>query len=336
MEGLGLGEGVEFDRIRAFVEAVGASGPSADSSLLPGDDAAVLDWPGGRLVAAIDVSVEEVHFRRAWVRWEAVGYRAAASSLSDLAAMAARPVGVLATLAIPPELETGVYESIGRGMGECLRPRGIPLLGGDLSGTPGPVVVDVAVLGSVDRAVTRAGARPGDLLWITGRLGGAAAAVHDWTRGLEPDPRARRAYERPAPRLEEASWLAGSVKLHAMIDLSDGLAGDAAHLAAASGVRLRIDVSRVPLAGWLEAYDNREAALGIALGGGEDYELLFAAPEGAGEPLRAEFERKFRIPLTRVGIVESGEGVRWVTASGEPVDLPASGFDHFSRRAPAE
>lgn len=325
-----MGPGPEFDLIRALL----AAGPGDDRPAWlergPGDDAVVLRLPRGeRLTASTDMAVEDVHFRREWLDWTTVGYRAAAAALSDIAAMAARPLGLLVSAALPPELERGVLEEIGRGTGLCLDEHGGSLLGGDLSRSPGPVVLDMVALGAAETPVGRDGARPGDELWLTGDLGGAAAAAGDWLRGLEPDPRARRAFERPPARVAEARWLAEEVGPTAMIDLSDGLAGDARHLAAASDVRLECELARVPLADVLDEYDDRAEALRRALGGGEDYELLFTAGAGAVRDAAGRFERELGVALTRVGAVAEGRGVAWLDAGGGEVDLGAGGWDHF-------
>ena len=326
---VGLRAGGEFDLIRAFARAAGAATPPPELAVQPGDDAVGLTVPEGEtLLLSTDVTVEDVHFRRAWASWEIVGRRAVAAALSDLAAMAARPLGVLVTLMLPPELDHEVVEGLGRGAGECLGEVGASLLGGDLSRTPAGVAVDVVAAGAASRPVGRDGAAPGDELWVTGELGGPASAVRDWIRGLEPDPRSRRAFARPVPRISEARWLADRLDLRAMIDLSDGLGADAAQLAAASGVGIDIELERLPLAPALEEEGNQELARRQALAGGEDYELLLAAPAAAVEGgLRRDFFREFGIPLGRVGTVTDAEGV--LRVDGRPLEPGGGGYDHF-------
>lgn len=324
-----LGPGPEPDLVRRLADAVGADA-GGEVLLGIGDDGAVLQLgEGERLVASTDMAVEEIHFRRAWLRWETVGRRAVAAALSDLAAMAARPVGVLLSVALPPELDAGVLEEIGRGVGDCLREHGGALVGGDLSRSPGPVVLDVVVLGAAERPVGRGGGRPGDELWVTGELGAAATAVADWAEGLEPDPAARRAFERPVPRWREARWLVERCELTALIDLSDGLATDAGHLAAASGTAAVLKTDAVPRAEVLDAWADDAAATARAVAGGEDFELLLAAGPGTVEGCRAAFHRAFDVDLTRVGRLESGRGVRWRGPGGEEVPAPGRGWDHF-------
>ncbi len=325
----GMKPGPEFDRIRAFVAAVGA--PVPELELPPGDDAAVLrPLDGERIVLSSDSSVEGVHFRRAWLRWEVIGYRAAAAALSDLAAMAARPIGVLVSLMVPPETDQGTLVSIGEGLGVCLRRHGAGLLGGDLAHAPAGVAIDVTAVGACRSPVTRTGARAGDEVWVSGAVGGAASAVRAWERSMEPDPRARAAFERPPARLAEALWLNERVRLTALIDLSDGVAGDARQIAAASEMRLVIDLDAIPLAPPLAEYADRDAALRLALAGGDDYELLLCCEPGGIEALRPEFEAGFGLPLTRIGSVEDGAGVEWVSAQGAALPPELDGYDHFT------
>lgn len=326
-----LARGPEADRIRAFADAVG--GPHVpDARLPPGDDAVSFGLPDGEaVVLTSDAFSEGIHFRREWVGWEAIGHRSAAAALSDLAACAARPVGILVSVLLPPELDTAVLSALGRGVGACLEEAEAALLGGDLSSSETGVTLDVLAAGGAERPVGRDGARPGDELWVTGELGAAAAAVADWSGGLEPEPAARRAYARPTPRLREARWLADRVQLRAMIDLSDGLATDLRHLAAASDVGAELEEAALPLAAPLRDYGNREQARKMALTGGDDYELLFAAPAGVVEEVRAAFEDARAVELTRVGTVRAEEGVVLRAPDGGERRLTVSGFDHFRR-----
>ncbi|MDX1577298.1 MAG: AIR synthase related protein, partial [Gemmatimonadota bacterium] len=174
----GLAVGAETERIRAFLGAAGEAARDdgdPDGTIVeigPGDDAAAfLPSPGERIVVSVDASVEGIHFRRAWMTWETIGYRAAAAALSDLAAMAAAPLGLLVSAALPPEHGIETASAIGAGVGEALAGSGGTLLGGDLVASPGPVFLDVTVLGRASAPIRRRGARPGDVLWVTGHLG---------------------------------------------------------------------------------------------------------------------------------------------------------------------
>jgi len=321
-----MGEGREFDFIRRLIGDPGVFGPAV--LLGPGDDAAVLD--PGRLVVSTDLSVEDVHFRRSWISLEEVGFRAVMAAASDLAAMAATPVGVLLSLAVERSEAEHVLAELGKGIRDALEHLGTGLLGGDLAASPGPLVVDVVVLGQEAEPVTRRGAVAGDEIWVTGVLGGSAGAVRAWSAGREPDRELRRAFARPAARIREARWLAENGELHAMIDVSDGLAGDAGHLAAASAVRVEIDAARVPVHPGLDVADR-----GLALFGGEDYELCLASPPGGMSALAEAFRERFETPLTRVGRVLEGEGVHIRGLKSSAAQGRSGGFDHFTpRQAP--
>jgi thiamine-monophosphate kinase len=317
---ISLGEGREFDLIRRFTESDGEL--PREVRVGPGDDATVLE--GGWVVTS-DVSVEDVHFRRSWISDREIGYRAAAAALSDLAAMAATPVALLVSMAAPRD---GVdLLAVQEGVREAAASVGASVVGGDLSGSPGPLVVDVVALGRTAWPVLRDGAEPGDEVWVTGRLGASSAAARAWESGAEPSPALRETFARPRPRVAEARWLVDREWVDALIDLSDGLAGDAGHLAAASGVRITLEADRIPVAeAALEAL-GPEVAGDAALHGGEDYELCFVTDPGKVDP--ADFERRFGLPLTRVGTVSEGEGVWLVAADGTSRRLERGGFDHW-------
>ncbi len=294
----------------------------------PGDDCAVLD---DGLVVSVDLTIEGTHFKRDWIALEEAGFRAMAAALSDLAAMAALPVGALLSIAVRPNEVRSAAPRIRAGAAEACRLAGIELIGGDLARSPGPLVMDVIVLGRTRNPVLRAGALPGDDVWVTGSLGGSAAAVELWNRGGTPPAELRTLFARPRPRLREARWLAECVPLHALIDLSDGLAGDAGHLAAASGVSLVLEVEAVPVQPGLSEVPelSRESGLRLALSGGEDYELCFCAPSGAVESWAERFQQTFGIGVTRVGRVKEGPAEVLMQSGGRTLALEAGGFSHF-------
>ena len=245
------------------------------------DDVAQL---GGGLVATQDALVEGVHFRLDWISWRDLGWRAAAVNLSDLAASGAHPEGLLVTLGVPAETEVRNVLELYEGIAET----GVPVVGGDLSRAE-EVILSVTALGRSVRVPGRAGARSGDQLVLTGPLGGAGAAFR------------RQSYVRPPVRLAEGRELAADA--HALLDVSDGLAVDAGHIASRSGCRVVVELERVPLASGAELQD---------LGFGEDYELLAAVSE----------PRRF----TAIGRCEEGAGVA-ITLNGEPYEL--GGWQHF-------
>lgn len=288
----------------------------------PGDDAAVLQ--GGWVVSS-DISVEDVHFRRAWLSDSEIGYRAAAAALSDLAAMAATPVGLIVSMAVP---RTGVdVAAVQAGVREAAASVGASVIGGDLSRSPGPLMIDVVVLGCTAWPVLRDGAEPNDEVWVTGSLGASAAATRAWMVDEEPTAALREAFARPKPRIEEARWLVDREWVDALIDISDGLCGDAGHIAAASGARITLDSTKIPVAAAAVEALGAGAALDAALHGGEDFELCFVTDPGKVDP--ADFERRFGIPLTRVGHVSEGEGVWLQEADGSTRRVERGGFDHW-------
>ena len=215
-----------------------------------------------------------------------------------------------------------------RGLRDRVEELGGALIGGDLTRSPGPLLVDVVALGRTEYPLLRSGAHLGDELWVTGRLGGAATAVRGWQSGREPAPAHRALWAEPAPRLTEARWLARHAGARAAIDLSDGLAGDAAHLGGASGLGIELDGFEIPLA---EGVGDLETALR----GGDDYELLVACPRGGLDPRGVEdFGRTFDLEITRIGRTTRGAGVALRhEPGGIPLLLAGSGYDHFQDEA---
>jgi thiamine-monophosphate kinase len=211
------------------------------------------------------------------------------------------------------------------GLADAAASVGALVWGGDLVKSE-RVLVDVFVVGLADRPVERRGARAGDGLWVTGRLGAPHRAVQDWLAGRTPTAEARARYARPSPRVAEAQWLRDRGAT-AMIDVSDGLVGDAGHLAAASGVALEIDGDCIPLH---PAVPPGDVALDAALSGGEEYELLLTLPDpihAADAADAADFHARFRLPLTRIGSVKPGTGVT-VLRDGKPIQVRGA-FSHF-------
>lgn len=323
-----LGPGREFDLIREFVETGPPDRP--DVRIGSGDDCAVIT--GTAIAVSTDMFVENVHFRRDWLKGEEIGYRATAAALSDLAAMAARPIGVLVSVAASAaDVQAELVHEIGTGVRNAAADFGAALLGGDLS-RAAELMLNITVLGDAPDPVARSGARAGDAIFVTGRLGAAAAAVRAWRRGWEPPEAARAAFARPRPRIREARWLAEHAGIHALIDLSDGLTGDLSHLAAASGKAVGLDVDRVPVhpaAREVTKTDANADAVRLALGGGEDYELCFAAPARPVEEVMDAFHDEFGIRLSRVGTVREGSGVHVVENDGTWTPIHDGGYTHF-------
>ncbi len=310
----------EFERIAQIVEALGHRARGI------GSDCAIVEPGEGRLVASTDTSVEGVHFRLDWIALREAGWRAAAGAFSDLAPAGAMPAALLAAVVVPASAADEDLVALMAGVGDAAEAAGAPVSGGDLSSGPAWSLT-ITVFGWAPRPVTRTGARPGDGLWVTGALGASRAALEAWRRGEQPVAEARAAFAHPVARLDAGRRLA-AVGARAMIDLSDGLGGDAAHLARASEVGIDMELDAVPAAA---ACIEEARRLGIspqqfAAEGGEDYELLAALPGDFGESDAPAFMRDCGIPLTRIGAVRQGSGVH-ATLAGRPIALV--GFDHF-------
>ena len=312
-----LGPGAEFDRIRAMAARWAGRARGL------GDDCAFIDAGGERLAVSIDLSVENVHFRREWLTAPEIGYRAAAAALSDLAAVAAEPIALLLALAVPAEEPEETIGALADGVADAAADCGAAIVGGDLS-RAGGIVIDCCVIGRAAAEVRRRGARPGDLLVVTGALGGPLAALVEWRAGREPEPSARERFAHPSPRHEAARFLAAH-RARAMIDISDGLAGDLRHLLAASGVGATLEVERLPVlpAAQRAAARSGERPWRFAARSGEEYELLAAVPPDAADRIVAECP----VPVAVVGSIEAEPGLR-ATERGAAVTLPG-GHDHF-------
>jgi thiamine-monophosphate kinase len=312
-----LGPGREFDRIRALAARWGARARGL------GDDCAFIEAGGERLAVSVDLSVEGVHFTREWLAPAEIGYRAAAAALSDLAAVAAEPMALLLALGVPADEPEDTLAALADGVGDAAADCGATIVGGDLS-RAGGIVIDCCVIGRAAAEVRRRGAKPGDLLVVTGALGGPLAALLEWRAGREPPAPARERFARPASRHGAARFLAAH-RAHAMIDISDGLAGDLLHLLAASGVGASLAVERVPVlpAASEVAEHSGERPWSLAVRSGEEYELLAAVPPDALEAVVAECP----VPVTVIGAIEPEPGLR-ATDRGAAVAVPG-GFDHF-------
>ncbi len=316
---LRLGPGGEFDRLRAIFASLGAAGRGL------GDDCALIRIGSRTLALSIDLSLEGVHFRTDWLSFREIGWRATAAALSDLAAEGAQPLGVLVSLGVPSNVQRATGNAspavqIMSGVGAATRGVGASVLGGDLVRSS-RYLVDVCALGVARRPVRRSGAHAGDGLWVTGRLGGAGLALAAFRAGRRLAPPVRRRFVHPEPRIAAGLWLARR-GAHAMIDVSDGLAADAGHLAAASGLRVEITLERIPR--WPRATARAAAQ------SGEEYELLVALPRRFDERAARAFRRATGLHLTRIGACTRGSGVR-ITDNGTPITSLA-GFDHFPAR----
>jgi thiamine-monophosphate kinase len=336
----GIGEFDLISRLVERVEAARAGRPPAWGApvvVASGDDAAVT-VPAGATATSIDAVVEGVHFRRDAWPLASVGRKALAAALSDLAAMGAAPGEAYVLMGIPDDLDEDGLTELASGLADVAARHGVAVLGGDVTRSPA-LLLGITVVGhaaSANLLVRRSGARPDDVVAVTGELGGAAAGLALLDRpeladglegGLAEALRGRQL--EPEPRLEAGRALAAAGAT-AMIDLSDGLGGDARHLAAASGVGLTIELSQLPVQ---EGVGAVAAASGadvheLAAGRGEDYELLVTLPPErlgeAGEALAAD-----GVALTEIGGVREGTGVTLRELDGS--EREPTGFDQLRR-----
>jgi thiamine-monophosphate kinase len=295
-----------------------------------GDDAAVIEPERNRVeVFTVDAVVDGVHFDRTFVPPDAIGHRALAVNLSDLAAMGAAPRLALISMALPLGLPIADFDGIASGLARLASKHRVHIVGGNLTRTPGPLSIDVTVVGTVKRrqALTRSGARPGDELYVTGTIGAAAAGLQMLCAGVgAPAEELVNAYLTPSPRIRAGTQMSRNRVASACMDLSDGLADAVNQIAAASGVGAEIDAASLPISA---ASRDWFASRGVdpiraAVTGGDDYELLVAVRPRLRRQLAAAI-RKADVPFTRIGKCTATPGV---TLDGAP--MPA-GYEHFRR-----
>jgi thiamine-monophosphate kinase len=288
----------EFDLISRLTRSL----PTSEAVVVgAGDDCAVLDFglPDRLLLFKTDAVVEGIHFTAA-TEPQKIGRKALARCLSDIAAMAGTPGAALVTIALPRNFDPGFVEEVYAGMNEMARRHGVAIVGGETTTNPGGMLLSVALLGFVPRGkgVLRSGAKAGDAIFVTGELGGSLSGKH-----LEFEP-----------RLAEARWLAQHFQVHAMIDISDGLAGDLRHILTASRVGAELRSPSIPISREArlaaKAGSAAKPALLAALTDGEDFELLFTVTARDAVPLLDAWRKQFpQVPLTCIGKIREGDGV---------------------------
>ncbi|MGA7396542.1 MAG: thiamine-phosphate kinase [Solirubrobacterales bacterium] len=323
-----------FTEFELIARLKAASRSSARIRTGIGDDAAVT-VAGGATATSVDAVVEGTHFRREFSTPRQIATKAVAAALSDLAAMAAEPGEVYVTLGVPPETPSGFLAELSEGFLAASDLFCATLAGGDMVASP-VLFASVTVVGHAESEhdlILRSGASDGDLVVVTGSLGGAAAGLWLLENQSDQADAAQREMVRrqlePFPRLEAGQRL-GSAGARAMIDVSDGLVADLGHVAEMSGVSIEIDSGLIPVQPGVAELCAASSLdeVGFTLAGGEDYELAATLPPGRFEEVRDALG-KAGIPLTRIGSVTSGQGVK-VTGKDGPVNV-ARGFDHFNR-----
>ena len=302
-----------------------------------GDDCAVLRPANGHdLLVTTDTQEEGVHFRRDWSTPEDIGWRCLAVNVSDIAAMGGVPLGAVVALSLPETLAVAFVEAMYDGMNTLAEAYDCPIIGGNISKSTERLSVTITVLGSTPQgtAAYRASGCAGDAIWVTGELGGAKAGLEALIHpqaviGLPTDTVLAR-YRRPRPRLREALFLRQH-GARSLIDLSDGLSSDLAHVCEASGVGAQLHAEDIPVG---DETRRVARALGLdvltmALHGGEDFELCLTAPPDAAAPLEQGFRHQFNCPLTCIGTIQAGAGVTLRHPDGREESLAAGGYDHF-------
>ncbi len=322
-----LGEFELIDRIRKQV----AKGTGVVRGI--GDDAAELRLPDGHhLLTSTDLLIEDVHFRHAWTDCEALGHKAVAVNLSDIAAMGGIPRFLYLGLACPGEAEVKDIDDFLRGALDEAERHDVSLVGGDTCRSPGPWMISVTVEGSTPahQAVGRDGAQPGDIIMVSGTLGDSALALHLLRNEKLPEAALLARHHQPKAQVELGRRLGECHLAKAMIDISDGLTSDLEHILQASQVDGIIMEDQIPLSeGFRRHLDTQPALRELALSGGEDYELLFTvAPEKAAEV--SALGVAINVPITSIGVIHEGCGVlsrqdKW----GEVQPILVRGYDHF-------
>jgi thiamine-monophosphate kinase len=325
----------EFDLIAQLAPFL--AGAEEGIAVGHGDDAAVLDFGERWVCVAIDVVVEGVHFRRDVSSPADVGWKAVAVNASDLAAMGARPTAAVVGLCRPADVGTEEIEALYTGMREACQRWGLRLVGGDTVKADA-LALSVTALGEVEpgRAVTRAGAQPGQALVVVGSLGAAAAAVAQLQAGRQPDAALVAAHRRPQA-LVAAGRVLAEHGATAMIDLSDGLGADLGHICRSSGVGATVRAADLPVA---EGVTAAADALGVdpldlVCGGGEDFALLAALPAGAAQEAARAAGAAEGVAAAVVGQVVEGTDAVLELADGTRRDLAGMGYDHYAQGPPA-
>ncbi len=324
------GEHAVIERIRARVGL-----PPAGVVVGIGDDAAVVEPDRGALtVTTTDTLVEGIHFDRAFGSPADAGHKALAVNLSDLAAMGAAPRAVLLALSLPGDCPIGDIDTLVDGFLALAARHRTPLVGGDVTASPGPIVIGVTAIGSAKRRriLTRGAARTGDVVWVSGTVGTAAAGLDALRAGAADAARLETCVtrcRRPEPRVALGVALGRNRAAHACVDLSDGLADAVRQIATASGCGIRIDAESLPIhpeaRAWFEAAG--EDPVLAALAGGDDYELAFTTPPRLTGRLRHVRRQIGDLALTPIGVVTKEPDVR-LRRGGHEEPLPA-GFVHF-------
>ena len=335
--------GPEFQKIEEMTRHLPT--PSSNVTVGIGDDTAVLRAPSGSLLFCSDLMIEGVHFRRDWASPQEIAMKALSRPLSDIAAMNGKPLYATVSLALASDLPENYHVELYKGFARTASEHGVEIIGGDLSKSPSTTFIDVSVVGELrGKPYLRKGAKPGDLLIVTGELGGSAAGLHSLEQGLKDDPRwtlLRRLHLLPSARFDALKKLdftatgdLSSTLVTSMIDISDSLSSEVHHLAHQSHVGFEILEEAIPIHPAVREYADRFelSALDLALYGGEDHQLLFTADAVLWEQLASSQPETIDSMFSVIGITTPAEGnVILVDKNDNLHELQPRGWDHFKK-----
>jgi thiamine-monophosphate kinase len=322
-----------ISRIRQLASTRTALGWAGRGSMVAGigDDCAVLRIPADHeALITTDFSLEGVHFRRDWHSPQFIGHRCLTRGLSDIAAMGGDPVAVFLSLALPADIPQRWADGFTGGLLKLARQFRVPLAGGDTTQSPDGIFADIVVLGSVPKgkAILRSGARPGDHIYVTGALGGAAAEINDlYRRTRAPRKPAKASSALPQARIAVGRTLRDRNLATAMIDISDGLSTDLSHICEESGVGAELWQRAIPRGN----FHRHPVDIQFALHGGDAYELLFTARKPTRVPTRIN-----GVPITCIGEITRGKKMILISANRGRTPFAALGWEHFRQASPAQ
>ena len=310
-----------------FIEHIKTYFPASKEGLGIGDDCAIITNGEGELIFSTDMLMEGIHFLRSAASPEDIGWKSLAVNLSDIAAMGGTPLATFLSIALPKDAQGDWAEWFIAGYAELSRRFNVPLLGGDTTSSLRDIAINVGVLGRAPegKSIRRSGAVAGHGIYITGNLGDSAgglqAILNGWSKSQEIVSLIH-SHIKPEPRLYEGQALMKTGLVGAMMDISDGIASDLRHILKASGVGANIHLDKIPLSDNLQTvcHEYGMDTYRLAVGGGEDYELLFTAPE--------DIENHLDFPVYRIGEIVPGDSLTWIE-NGNAVDYDIKGYNHF-------
>ena len=310
-----------------FIDYIKTHFEDTDRTLGIGDDCAVMPCGDCELIYSTDMLMEGIHFLRDAASPEDIGWKSLAVNLSDIAAMGGTPTATFLSISLPKDAQGEWAERFISGYAELSRQYNVPLLGGDTTSSLRDIAINVGILGRAPhgKSIRRSGAAEGHAIYVTGNLGDSAgglqAILNNWERSPEIDSLIS-SHIKPTPRIEYGQALMNTGLVGAMMDISDGISSDLKHILNASNAGAEVHIDKIPLSENLKSVCNAHGydAVRLAVGGGEDYELLFTAPVG--------IERHLDFPVYQIGEIVPGRSLTWMN-DGHVAELDIKGFKHF-------